>query len=410
MGDFYQNGIITTLHNLAHRSVEELEAELLVFSRTRPLGLILPSLYSELEGAALPHIVKELAQVPYLAEIVIGLDQADEAQYRSALGFFSTLPQRHRVLWNDGPRLRALDAELEARDLAPREAGKGRNVWYCMGYTLASGRSSVIGIHDCDIATYTPDLPAKLMYPIANPAFNFAFAKGYYARVANGTLKGRVCRLFVTPLIRALKQVVGKTDFLNYMDSFRYSLSGEIAIRTDVAYGLRVASDWGLEVSMLSEMYRNHTVHRLAQVDIADIYDHKHRDFDPAEKDDGLSRMASDIAKSLFRKLATQGTIFSHETFRTLKATYYRMALDLIEQYRADAMFNGLKINRDEEEKCVEVLSEVIISAGQHYLENPLESPFIPSWQRVESAMGDIFEHLSAAVEDDLNDMDIGKS
>ena len=194
------------------------------------------------------------------------------------------------------------------------------------------------------------------------------------------------------------------------MDSFRYSLSGEIAIRTDVAYGLRVASDWGLEVSMLSEMYRNHTVHRLAQVDIADIYDHKHRDFDPAEKDDGLSRMASDIAKSLFRKLATQGTIFSHETFRTLKATYYRMALDLIEQYRADAMFNGLKINRDEEEKCVEVLSEVIISAGQHYLENPLESPFIPSWQRVESAMGDIFEHLSAAVEDDLNDMDIGKS
>ncbi|HAN28360.1 MAG TPA: glycosyl transferase, partial [Haliea salexigens] len=150
MGDFYQNGIITTLHNLAHRSVEELEAELLVFSRTRPLGLILPSLYSELEGAALPHIVQELAQVPYLAEIVIGLDQADEAQYRSALDFFSTLPQRHRVLWNDGPRLRALDAELEARDLAPREAGKGRNVWYCMGYTLASGRAESVALHDCD--------------------------------------------------------------------------------------------------------------------------------------------------------------------------------------------------------------------------------------------------------------------
>ena len=70
MGDFYQNGIITTLHNLAHRSVEELEAELLVFSRTRPLGLILPSLYSELEGAALPHIVKELAQVPDRKSVV----------------------------------------------------------------------------------------------------------------------------------------------------------------------------------------------------------------------------------------------------------------------------------------------------------------------------------------------------
>ena len=93
MGDFYQNGIITTLHNLSNRPVEVLEQELTTFARQRPLGLILPSLYSELEGVALPAILKELVEVPYLSEVVIGLDRADEAQYRQALVFFDQLPQ-----------------------------------------------------------------------------------------------------------------------------------------------------------------------------------------------------------------------------------------------------------------------------------------------------------------------------
>ena len=115
MGDFYQNGIVTTLHNLSNRSVEDLESELVTFSRDRPLGLILPSLVSELEGEALPRILDELQQVPYLSEIVIGLDRADQDQYRQALGFFGRLPQRHRVLWNDGPRLQRLDQALQER-------------------------------------------------------------------------------------------------------------------------------------------------------------------------------------------------------------------------------------------------------------------------------------------------------
>jgi len=107
MADFYQNGIVTTLHNLGQRTNEHLEAELSTFSKTRPMGLILPSLFSELEGDALPAIVDHLAEVPYLNAIVIGLDRANEAEYRHALKFFKKLPQHHGVLWNDGPRLKA---------------------------------------------------------------------------------------------------------------------------------------------------------------------------------------------------------------------------------------------------------------------------------------------------------------
>ena len=113
MADFYQNGVVTTLHNLASRSTEALEAELLRFSQKRPMALILPSLFSELEGPALGHIVDELTNVPYLSEIVIGLDRANLDQYRHAQGFFSRLPQHHRILWNDGPRLKAIDEELQ---------------------------------------------------------------------------------------------------------------------------------------------------------------------------------------------------------------------------------------------------------------------------------------------------------
>ena len=153
MGDFYQNGIITTLHNLVRRPLEDLEKELMGFRRERPMSLVLPSLYSELEGPALKHIVSELARVPYLEQIVIGLDRADEAQYRHALEYFSGLPQHVRVLWNDGPRLRALDLKLREKGLAPTEMGKGRNVWYCFGYILASGRSKAVALHDCDILT-----------------------------------------------------------------------------------------------------------------------------------------------------------------------------------------------------------------------------------------------------------------
>ena len=190
MGDFHQNGCITTLHNLSRRSLLELETELVSFSKTRPLGLILPSLFSELEGQAMPLILSELKQVPYLSQIVIGLDRASKGQYQQALKFFSELPQNFQVLWNDGPRLKALDKKLQELDLAPKELGKGRNVWYCMGYVLASNQAESIALHDCDITTYNRELLARLIYPVANPHFNYEFCKGYYARIANGKING----------------------------------------------------------------------------------------------------------------------------------------------------------------------------------------------------------------------------
>nr|WP_242523934.1 glycosyl transferase [Microbulbifer salipaludis] len=381
-----------------------MEADLMRFSRQRPMSLLLPSLYSELEGEALPRILKILAEVPYLSEIVIGLDRADESQYRDALKQFSILPQHVRVLWNDGPRLRELDAQLQRDGLAPMDAGKGRNVWYCLGYILASGRGEAIALHDCDIVTYDRMLLARLFYPVANPQFSYEFCKGYYSRVANGKINGRVCRLLVTPLIRTLKKIYGHTKYLEYMDSFRYSLAGEFSFRRDVVNDLRIPSDWGLEIGVLSEMYRNYSTNRLCQVDIAHAYDHKHQDVSFDDEDCGLSKMSIDIAKSFFRKLATQGTVFSSETFRSIKATYFRIALDFVETYRNDAIINGLNFDIHKEEQTVELFASNLVKAGQAFLDNPMETPFIPSWNRITSAEPGFLERLKQAVEADYEE------
>ena len=206
MGDFYQNGIITTLHNLSRRPLEDMEQELCQFAKRRPMALILPCLYSELETDAMPNIIAHLQKVPYLSEIIIGLDRATEEQYRHALEFFSALPQPTKVLWNDGPRLRAIDEILKGEKLSPMDPGKGRNVWFCMGYNLAAGTAEAVAMHDCDIVTYDRELLARLIYPVANPNFNYEFCKGFYARTANGKMNGRVSRLLVTPLTVLLEK------------------------------------------------------------------------------------------------------------------------------------------------------------------------------------------------------------
>ncbi|MGD2007005.1 MAG: hypothetical protein PVJ95_01945, partial [Cellvibrionales bacterium] len=107
------------------------------------------------------------------------------------------------------------------------------------------------------------------------------------------------------------------------------------------------------------------------------------------------------IAKSIFRKLAIQGTVLSQETFRTVKATYYRLALDMTEAYRNDAIMNGLNFDIHGEEEAIELFAENIMEAGRHFLERPMDAPFIATWNRVVSAMPTIFEELTDAVEAD---------
>jgi len=358
-------------------------------------------LFSELKGPALPNIVKEISQVKFIKNIVIGLDKANRKEFEESKIFFSRLPQRHEILWNDGPNLKELNSQLASQNLAPQEMGKGRNVWYCMGYILALGDTEAIALHDCDIITYNRNLLARLVYPVANPRFNFDFCKGYYPRVSDGRVKGRVARLLVTPLLRALEKTIGFKEYISFIDSFRYPLAGEFSFRRRVLKDIRIPFDWGLEIGVLSEMYRNYAGNRLCQVDIADNYDHKHQNISIEDISKGLSKMSVDIIKAVIRKLASQGETFSMSIFRSLKATYYREALDFVQIYKKDALMNKYEIDVHEEETAVELFAKNIMLAGQIFLDSPMESPNIPTWSRVDTAIPNFLDNLKLAVQND---------
>ena len=341
MSDFSQNGIISTLHDFGTKSVNDIEKDLKKFSKERKMELILPSLYSELEGDALPKIVSEISKTNYLSHIIIGLDRANKSQAQKAWKFFKKIKTPFTILWNDGPKLKRLNDELKKKDLAPSQHGKGRNVWYCLGMCIARDEARSVALHDCDIKTYDRRMLAKLFYPVVNPLFNFEFCKGYYPRVAQNKMGGRVARLLVFPLITALEKTIGKSDYLEFMKSFKYPLAGEFSFRRNVLPELRISSDWGIEVGILSEMQRSFSPQNICQVDLADTYDHKHQVLSIDDETKGLSRMSIDIIKTFIKKLATQGNTFSREKFRSLKATYYRSALDLIDIYRSCLLYTS---------------------------------------------------------------------
>ena len=400
MGDFYQTGVISTLHRFPGTKLEKMEAELKKFQRQKPVTLLLPSLWSEFEGPAMPRIVEQLKQVKYLRQIVLVLDQADEAQFKKARSFFADFPTPVRVIWNDGPRITELYQTLDQNNIPAGPRGKGRSVWMGMGYVLSDEKSYAIALHDCDILTYSRELLARLCYPVANTSMSYEFAKGYYARVSD-RFNGRVTRLFVTPLVRTLEKMAGYVPFLVFLDSFRYPLAGEFAMTTDLARIVRIPSDWGLEVGMLSEVFRNCAPRRICEVDICETYDHKHQSLSQDNPEAGLHRMSIDIAKHLFRTLASEGATISDGFFKSVKAAYLREAQDAIRKYNDDASINGLAFDRHSEGTAVETFARSIDISARAVLEDPLGTPLIANWNRVTSAIPDFLDKLRNAVEED---------
>jgi glucosyl-3-phosphoglycerate synthase len=400
MSDFYQPGVITTLHRLKKVNLERMETELEFYSRHNPIALVLPSLYSELKETALKKIVSEIQKVKYINQVVVTLGKANEKEFEHAKEFFSVLPQQTTIVWNDGERVKSLYTVLNKNDISAGEDGKGRSTWMAFGYVLASEKSNVIALHDCDILSYDREFLARLCYPVVNPNLGYEFCKGYYARLTN-KMHGRVTRLFVTPLLRSLERLLGYLPFLVYMDSFRYPLAGEFSMIADLARINRIPWDWGLEVGVLSEVFRNCSLRRICQVDLTENYEHKHQELSTDDPGKGLLRMSIDIAKNLFRNLASEGIDLPESLLKTLKATYLRTAQEAITKYHDDAAVNGLDFDRHEEGVAVETFTKGIELASKAFVEDPLMIPLIPNWSRVTSAIPDFLERFKNAVDDD---------
>jgi glucosyl-3-phosphoglycerate synthase len=402
MSDFFQNGEIATFHRLGKRDFREIEIELEESAKIRPISLILPFIPLEMQGQGLPEIIEGLKAVKYLKNIVVAMGRTDPDDFKKAKEYFSVLPQKPHLVWCTGPRIQKIYSILSENGIELGQDGKGRSVWTAYGYILARNDSQLIVLHDCDVVTYNRDLLARLCYPVANPNIAFEFCKGYYSRVTD-RMHGRVTRLFVTPLIRAIKIGLGPNQFLDYLDSFRYILAGEFSMSTELTRRIRIPGDWGLEVGVLAEVHRNCSIKNICQVDLTDQYEHKHQPLSLEDPNKGLLKMGTDIAKCIFRTLASMGITLSNEFFVTLKSSYLRNAQDLIAIYEYNSMINGLVYDRHQESCTAEAFVRCIVSAGQQFLETPMEVPYISNWKRVVKAVPDIFELLVESVAADTD-------
>ena len=405
MADFSQMGVVPTLHDLGHRSAEDFEADLRAWAPERPVALIIPCLSSEIGSPALDAMVSELAGADWLDYVLVGLDEADENGYRRARRLFDRLPQDHDVIWNDGPAMGRMHQQLAARGLAPAGTGKGRNVWYCLGAVLARGRAEVVALHDADIVGYDRSLLARLVYPVVHPSFGYRYAKGFYARVTDGRLGGRVTRLLMGPLLEALRAVVGDCGYLRYLGSFRYPLAGESAMDAAVAAALRIPDHWGLEIGLLTDVRRRCDLSSICQVDVARAYDHKHQDLSADDPTGGLHKMSIDVTATILDGLAAAGAGrldrdrdglvrpggehrigLDWNRLAQVGDEYRIRAKELIRHYANDAELNGYRIDIAAEESAAAVFAGAVDAAGRLHLTRRQRPVLNPSWQQVLAA------------------------
>lgn len=400
MSDFFQTGVVATLHKLVDSGHERLERELALYALSRPIALVLPALWSEFEGPAMPRILSQLKEVPYLSQVVFTISGASEEQFAEARRMASILPQEVTFVWNNGPRIKDMYERLRANNLPVGEDGKGRSCWMAFGYVLVTQKCDVIALHDCDVLTFDREFLARLCYPVANPNISFEFCKGYYARVTD-RMHGRVTRLLMTPLIRSLQRILGSHPFLTFLDSFRYPLAGEFCMEADLARVNRIPSDWGLEIGVLAEVFRNCSVKRVCQSELCDTYEHKHQVLSQDDPGKGLMKMVVDICKTLFRTLSAEGARLDAGVFLALQSAYVRIAEDTITRYQADALIDGLVFDRHQEEVAVESFVKALRIAAQAFLEDPLGQPLIPNWNRITAALPGFLEEIRAQVDAD---------
>jgi glucosyl-3-phosphoglycerate synthase len=296
-------------------------------------------------GAAADRVLSRLDERSP-ARIVVPFRAAPDAAAatRSWLdGFDHVVP-----LWCDAPRLvdRLADHGLDGG------TGKGHDVWLALGVATAATSVDRVVIRDADAPGAVID---RLLAPLEH---GFALSKGYYARVEGGRLYGRLCRLLYEPLVWALADAAAPDAALvDYLDAFRYALSGEAAMTADLARRLRAERGFGFEVGTIGGAYRTVGPEGVVQVDLGQhVHDHR-----PVRGDDGLERIAEPVAAALLRLIEDTG---ARPAYDDLRDRYRETAHRLIDRYAVDARCNGIAYDPASEREQVRLYADAVVPPG----------------------------------------------
>ena len=445
MSNFAQKHTKITTFYLLTKSNPPMKSELRHHSKWKKAVLVMPLLASEYTDVqnrpVFENILKQLRSASYLSRIILGLDQADKADVRELARLLDHYEIKNCLIQhNDGPNFSLIYDKLSEAGFNLDLRGKGRNMFLSFGIAIALGARSV-GLLDADIRTFRRVHLDRLFYPVQ--VLNYQFSKAFYARQKDGQMYGRVKRLLLDPLLLALKRkftdskeekVLRLVDFLL---NFNYQLSGEVVFDASLLKRMHFATNWGVEIFTLIEVFRKAT--NIAQVEILHgPFDHKHQSLSASDSNKGLHKMVVDIVTTLLSALVIEeGLEISDHFIRDLTVTYLNVADNLIKMYADNAAFSGLEYEANTEEAMVHgVVKDSILYAGDllispyrladrfstfvgsHEAFEPFvksgllqaisktktqdqlfETPHTVSWERVERKMPNILYDIIDAVE-----------
>jgi len=363
---------ISTFHLLSDEN-PQMELELLHHSKWKKAVLIIPLLATEFTSPenrpVFENMAQQLSSATYLSQIIFGLDRASVEEAYDLAGLLNRFGVKNYLIQhNDGPGFSSIYQKLSDAGFGLDEPGKGRNMFMSFGIALAMG-AQTIGLVDADIRTFERQQLDRLFYPVQ--ALNYQFSKAYYARIKDKQIYGRVKRLLLDPLLIALKRKFTETQeekvlrLVDFLLGFHYQLSGEVVFDAQLLKRMHFATDWGVEIFTLIEIYRKAS--SCAQVEISqEPFDHKHQPVSEDDRTRGLYRMGIDIVTTLLSALVIEeGLEISEHFIRDLTTTYLSVADDLIKMYADNSAFCGLVYDTNKEEEMVDkVFKNVILFAG----------------------------------------------
>ena len=345
MSDFSQSGGITTLHRLTGVAGSAPMTWFESLPDRSPVVVVLPVHQRDLGVPALEKILVKLTCCAVIRALILVINGADEATLAEVRGRYGS--SNCWIRSGDSARVQRVISESLGVD-ASMLSGKGLNLWLGMSLVRRHFPEARVLMHDADITSFEMELPARLAFPLLHESLDYQFAKGYYVRYSE-RLYGRVTRLFVTPLLRALVRVFGHSPFLDYLTSFRYVLAGEQGIGPELLGQIRMPLGWGVELGLLAEAFRHLEPRKICQIDLATNYQHKHQELKPGQSLAGLGRMCQEIGGTLFYEVEREGMRLGESERTALLQSFHRQALEAVRRHHHDAIFNGLDVDPEEE-------------------------------------------------------------
>ena len=198
--------------------------------------------------------------------------------------------------------------------------------------------SGIVITLDADFQSFSKEYFFRLVYPIA--VLGGQANKGYYARFSQTALNGRLTRLLVFPMLYAIEEQCPTSELNRWLLSFRYPLSGDVALASEILPQLKLESNWAYDLSLLKSLFQYKDEISVYQTDLIDNYEHLHRDLS-SDRHSGLMGVFKDISNYLIR-------LFPVDHGRLI-LDYRNLAQIYCHKYEKLALFNG--INNSEEDR-----------------------------------------------------------